>query len=63
MEQEVNNVIGKNNHIMFSYSWKQQNQVKHIYDILDNHYYKPKLYCFWTGTNNMTENRIRNLIT
>tara|TARA_B100000900_G_scaffold415948_1_gene448051 strand:+ start:3061 stop:3843 length:783 start_codon:yes stop_codon:yes gene_type:complete len=38
MEQEVNNVIGKNNHIMFSYSWKQQNQVKHIYDILDTEF-------------------------
>lgn len=27
------------------------------------YYYKPKLYCFWTGTNNMTKNRIRNLKT
>jgi len=45
--------------LSYLYSFRRIN----IYDILDNHYYKPKLYCFWTGTNNMTENRIRNLKT
>ncbi len=49
MEEEEKNVMQsdksfveaideKNNHIMFSYSWNQKNQVRHIYDIIDNEY-------------------------
>ena len=34
----IETIDEKNNHIMFSYSWNQKNQVRHIYDIIDNEY-------------------------
>ena len=34
-EEKVKDVKIKNNHIMFSYSWNQKNQVRHIYDLID----------------------------
>ena len=37
-EEEVKNVKVKNNHIMFSYSWNQKNQVRHIYDLIDEEF-------------------------
>lgn len=56
MEKEVNNVIGKNNHIMFSYCWKQQNQVKHIYDLLDAEFVGVNK---WLDINKMCGNILR----
>jgi len=37
-EEKKKNIEIKNNHIMFSYSWKQMNQVRHIYDLIDNEF-------------------------
>tara|TARA_B110000259_G_scaffold45782_1_gene53075 strand:+ start:7415 stop:8200 length:786 start_codon:yes stop_codon:yes gene_type:complete len=38
MEEEVKNIQNMNNHIMFSYSWNQKSQVRHIYDLIDGEF-------------------------
>tara|TARA_B110000259_G_scaffold188082_1_gene244839 strand:- start:477 stop:1238 length:762 start_codon:yes stop_codon:yes gene_type:complete len=43
----------KKNHIMFSYSWKQQNQVRHIYDLIENNFPNVKK---WIDINKMHGN-------
>ena len=54
-EKIKNDKDKKTQHIMFSYSWTQKNQVRHIYDIIDNEYSEvPK----WIDINQMSGNII-----
>ena len=54
-EKIKNDKEKKTQHIMFSYSWTQKNQVSHIYDIIDNEYSEvPK----WIDINQMSGNII-----
>lgn len=52
-ENEKRDLNEKNNHIMFSYSWNQKNQVRHIYDLVDSDFCDvPK----WIDINKMSGN-------
>ena len=54
-EKIKNDKDKKTQHIMFSYSWTQKNQVRHVYDIIDNEYSDvPK----WIDINQMSGNII-----
>lgn len=58
MESDVDkktDVIEKNKHIMFSYCWEQQHNVRHIYEIINNEFNEvPK----WIDTEGMSGNII-----
>tara|TARA_B100000780_G_C21076133_1_gene433206 strand:+ start:151 stop:969 length:819 start_codon:yes stop_codon:yes gene_type:complete len=56
--EKTHQITDKNQHIMFSYSWKQKHDVRHIYDILCNEYEDiPK----WIDTEGMSGNILETM--
>ena len=48
-------------HIMFSYSWEHKNNVRHIYDIIDEQFQNiPKWIMIWLNNNFCNQKATKN---